>query len=246
MAGTVPDSARLTFLRNTAWPPRPLKLQPSVDIESLKVMNTSAPARLAGSEIQGSCHACAFFNSRDEEYRVLLPFAKEGLECGEKCFHIVDPGHRQERLSHLGQAGIDVDGVASSGQLEVKTWPDAYLRGQRFDQYAMLELIEETLREGKAGGYPRTRLWANMEWALEDLPGCDDIVEYESRLNPILAKYDDIVVCTYDLSKFSAGVVMDILRTHPMVVIGETVQENPFYVPPEKFLEELAHRAADK
>jgi hypothetical protein len=207
---------------------------------------TLAPARLAGGELQGNRHACAFFNSREEEYRVLLPFAREGLDCGEKCFHIVDPAHREERMRQLAGAGIDLDATTSKGQLEVRTWPDAYLRGQRFDQYAMLALIEETLREGKADGFPRTRLWANMEWALEDLPGCDDIVEYESRLNPILDKYDDVVICTYDLSKFSAGVVMDILRTHPMVVIGETVQENPFYVPPEKFLEELAERAAEK
>lgn len=201
--------------------------------------------RLAGGNLAGSRHACAFFNSRDEEYRVLLPFAREGVECGEKCFHIVDPEHREERLDRLAGAGIDTRETLDSGQLEVRTWNDAYLRGEKFDQYAMLELIEETLKGGKSAGYPRTRLWANMEWALEDLPGCDDIVEYESRLNPILAKYDDVVVCTYDLSKFSAGVVMDILRTHPMVVIGETMQENPFYVPPEKFLEELAERASD-
>jgi hypothetical protein len=205
----------------------------------------AAPVRLAGRELHGGAHACAFFHSRDEEYRVLLPFAADGVACGEKCFHIVDPGHRQERLDHLEGSGIDVAATTKSGQVEVKTWQDAYLRGDRFDQYDMLTLIESTLREGKEAGFPRTRLWANMEWALEDLPGCDDIVEYESRLNPILSKYDDVVVCTYDLSKFSAGVVMDILRTHPMVVIGETVQENPFYVPPDKFLEELAQRAAD-
>jgi hypothetical protein len=211
-------------------------------------MNASSPGavRLAGTELKGSCHACAFFHSRDEEYRVLLPFACEGVEHGEKCFHIVDPGHGRERLEHLGRAGIDVDATTASGQLEVRTWQDAYLRGDRFDQYAMLELIEETLKAGKSGGFPRTRLWANMEWALEDLPGCDDIVEYESRLNPILSRYDDVVVCTYDLSKFSAGTVMDILRTHPMVVLGETVQENPFYVPPERFLEELAERRAER
>ena len=53
-----------------------------------------------------------------------------------------------------------------------------------------------------------------MEWALEDRPGVSDIVEYESRLN--YPKYDDTVVCTYDLGKFSATAVMDILRTHPM------------------------------
>jgi hypothetical protein len=33
-----------------------------------------------------------------------------------------------------------------------------------------------------------------MEWALEDRPGVDDLVEYETRLNYILPKYRDPVV----------------------------------------------------
>jgi hypothetical protein len=35
---------------------------------------------------------------------------------------------------------------------------------------------------------------------------------------------------------------MDILRTHPMVIVGEVMQENPFYVPPDVLLPELAAR----
>jgi hypothetical protein len=46
----------------------------------------------------------------------------------------------------------------------------------------------------------------------------------------------------YDLAKFGAGVVMDILRTHPMVIIGGILQENPFFVPPDAMLEELRQR----
>jgi MEDS: MEthanogen/methylotroph, DcmR Sensory domain len=106
----------------------------------------------------------------------------------------------------------------------------------------MLALIEEVLNEGRAKGFTKTRLWANMEWAVEDLPGVHDIVEYETRLNKFLPNYDDVVVCTYDLNKFSAPVVMDIMRTHPQVIIGGMVQENPFYVPPDEFLAELAGR----
>ena len=37
---------------------------------------------------------------------------------------------------------------------------------------------------------------------------------------------------------------MDITRTHPMVVIGGVLQTNPFYVPPQQFLDELRARAA--
>ena len=37
---------------------------------------------------------------------------------------------------------------------------------------------------------------------------------------------------------------MDILRTHPMVIIGGVLQENPFFVPPNEFLKELRTRNA--
>ena len=93
----------------------------------------------------------------------------------------------------LEQAGIDVAEAERKGQLEVRRWEDAYLRDGHFDQNKMLALIEEVLQNGKAQGYALTRLIANMEWALEDRPGVDDIVEYETRLNFILPKYDDAV-----------------------------------------------------
>ena len=150
--------------------------------------------RLAGSVLHRSRHVCAFFHKKDEEYQVLLPFVKEGFEQGHKAFHIVDPAHRDEHLRRLREAGIDVAEAERSGQLEVRRWEDAYLREGHFDQDAMLALIEEVLKGGKAQGFPLTRLVANMEWGLEDRPGVDDIVEYETRLNFILPKYDDAVV----------------------------------------------------
>jgi hypothetical protein len=199
---------------------------------------TKQPVRLAGSVLNRTCHACAFFHSREEEYDVLLPFAREGYERGEKLVHVVDREHRPERLKRLAAAGIE----GAGGQVEVRPWEDAYLRGGRFDKDAMLALIQEALEGGKP--YGLTRLWANMEWALEDLPGVEDLVEYETRLNHVLPRYDDVVVCTYDLNRFGANVVMDIMRTHPMVIIGGILQENPFFVPPDEFLRELRGRRA--
>jgi hypothetical protein len=37
---------------------------------------------------------------------------------------------------------------------------------------------------------------------------------------------------------------MDIMRTHPMVIIGGLLQANPFFVPPDAFLAELRQRKA--
>jgi hypothetical protein len=81
-----------------------------------------------------------------------------------------------------------------------------------------------------------------MEWALVDLPGVEDLIEFETRVNYVVPKYKDIVICAYDLSKFSASVVIDAMRTHPVVIVGGLLHENPFFVPPEQFLLEIKER----
>ncbi len=37
-------------------------------------------------------------------------------------------------------------------------------------------------------------------------------------------------------------VVVDVMRTHPMIIIGGILQENPFFVPPDEFLRRLWER----
>jgi DcmR-like sensory protein len=155
---------------------------------------TTQEISFAGSTLGKYRHICAFFHAPDEEYRVLLPFIKEGIERKEKAFHIVDPRQRENHLERLRNAGIETDVIQKTGQLEVKRWEDAYLREGHFDQDAMLALIEEVLQSGPRQGFPLTRLVAHMEWALEDFPGVNDLVEYETRLNYILPKYKDPVI----------------------------------------------------
>jgi hypothetical protein len=67
----------------------------------------AAPIPFAGSRLCQARHVCAFFNSDDESYRVLLPFIKDGFECGDKAVHVVNPNQRHEHLQRLTAAGID-------------------------------------------------------------------------------------------------------------------------------------------
>jgi hypothetical protein len=201
----------------------------------------------AGATLGRQHHICAFFHSTDEEHRVLRSFLKDGFTRGDKAFHLVNPELREEHLKRLAEAGINVQEVMDSGQLEVRSWQDAPLREGRFDQDTWLMSFEQVLQSGPAAGYAQTRFLAHMEWALVDLPGVEDLIEFETRVNYVVPKYDDIVICAYDLSKFGASVVMDALRTHPAVIIGGLLQENPFFVPPDQFLLEMrGRRSADK
>jgi hypothetical protein len=189
-------------------------------------------------------HVCAFFNGMDEHYRVLQPFIKEGIDHGDRAFHLVDPERREDHLGRLAHAGIDVEDATASGQLEVHPWEDGPLHGERFDQDTWLAGFEDVLRSGRDSGYAKTRFLAQMEWALVDLPGIEDMIEFEARVNYVVPKYDDTVICAYDLSRFGAGTVMYALRTHPLVIIGGLLQQNPFYVDPDELLGELREQWA--
>jgi hypothetical protein len=61
-------------------------------------------------------------------------------------------------------------------------------------------------------------------------------------VNLALPKAGDIVICSYDLDKVDAAMVIAAMRTHPIVLIGGIVQRNPFYVPPEELLKEMNER----
>src|SRR5579859_4932314 len=96
------------------------------------------PIHLAGVELDCCAHICAFFHTLDEEYRILLPFIKEGIERCEKAYHVVKPDLRDEHIRRLQSVGIPVMEAQARGQLEVRPWNETYLRDGHFDPEAMV------------------------------------------------------------------------------------------------------------
>ncbi len=203
----------------------------------------AARAHFAGRTLGAEGHVCAFFRSADEEYRTTLPFIKEGLEHGEKAFHVVDPSKSDEHRNRLEDFGIKVGEYERTGAFELHGWNTAYFPDGHFDQERTLAMWQESFDSAGRLGYPPTRVIAHMEWALEKLPGVDDLLEYETRSN-LIRRYDNLLICVYDLTRFRADVIVDVIRTHPLIIVGGVLQENPFYMLPDRFLSELRERAA--
>jgi len=201
-------------------------------------------ATLAGSALTCPCHVCAFYNGTDDQYDVLLPFLKEGLDAGDRAVTFVDAHGRADRLARLHQGGIDVAAAERNGQLEIQDWDDAYLCGGRFEPAEMLGFVQDSINTGRGRGFARTRAWANMEWALQDAPGVEQLAVYESRLNFILPLYSEAVVCAYDVTRFPASVLADVARAHPYLLADGRVKANPHYVPPELLVPELEAKLA--
>jgi MEDS: MEthanogen/methylotroph, DcmR Sensory domain len=208
------------------------------------MMKTAAPISLAGSQLGDVRHVCAFFNSDEEEYRVLLPFIKDGFESGDKAVHIVNPDQCDDHVRRLASVGINAGAAQSKGQLELRTNTETYLRDGRFDQDRMLGAFEQIASGNAKHGFPLSRIVCRMDWVVEGRSNVDDVVEFESRVNDVWMRHDDAVICTYHLSKFGGEAVIDIMRTHPMIIVGGMLQQNPFFVPPQQFLQEYRERRA--
>jgi MEDS: MEthanogen/methylotroph, DcmR Sensory domain len=207
-------------------------------------MASDRQVKLAGSLTECRCHVCALIARPQERHEVFLPFVAEGLHSDDRVVLLLDRHERADRMRLMIESGLDVDAAEREGRLITITWEHSYLQaGDRFDQAAMLDLVErlavDLSRSGKL-----TRAWAEMAWAAGYVPGRDELIEYESRLNWILPKYDLAVVCAYDVSKFSSEVVVNLLHTHPHVVLKGALSQNPFYLPPDTLLPELSRRGA--
>src|SRR5437764_5342819 len=205
--------------------------------------STAAPIPFAGSMLGDYRHVCAFFQSPQEEYATLLPFVRDGLERGERAYHILPSQQRAEYLDQLRSAGIDVATAQQRGQLNVVTSEETYLRGGHFSMDGMLAQIQEALETGAMLGFPLTRLLGHPELVLEELSGVNEFIEYEMRLNDVLPSYDDPVICLYDTNLLNGTLAVDILRTHPVAIIGGLLYENPFFVPPQEFLSQVLERS---
>src|SRR5688500_8987545 len=114
---------------------------------------TAASIPFACSMLGGYRHVDSFFSSAHEEHATQLPFVRDGLERGERAYHVLPSQYREEHLEQLRSAGIDVAAAQRRRQLEVATPQETYLRGGRFNKDAMLTLIQEALKTGATLGF---------------------------------------------------------------------------------------------
>jgi hypothetical protein len=194
----------------------------------------SDTVHLCGQDIQRPGHICAFFDSRDDEYGVLLPYLKEGVDRGEKIVNVLDAARLEDHERRLRDAGMRVD----LGDVSVAASEDTYLANGRFEIDRMAKFVEDTVANAKAGGC-RVRTAGWMNWLDQDAPGSDRAAEYEARMNLLVPKYDCTFMCVYDLAQLGGQGIVDIISTHPWVILNGAIRKNEKFIPPEVYLDSL-------
>lgn len=179
-------------------------------------------------------HSRELYSGPAERDRLLFPFLAEGLRHGDKCLCLIDdvePALVRDRV--VGQPGPEY--AERSAQLDVKRAAEAYLRSGEFSVEDMTSFLAESVDAAIADDFDLPRAAGEMSWVLREVPGRDDLFVYESALNHLVDDVPAILMCLYDLRKFGADMLVEVLRTHPMVLIDSTVIDNPHYKHPSAY-----------
>jgi hypothetical protein len=186
-------------------------------------------------------HICALYVTQKERDEIMLPFLRAGLQAGHKCFCVVDSSPTSQVLEDLGD-DIDTKAALTQRQLELFTAGETYLRTRPFSTEGILDFWRETASVAAAeGGYAFSRVAGEMPWALHDLPDeREEFFRYEAELNRFAPQYPQAIVCLYDLGHFGGGILLDLLRTHPKLVVSGQLVENPYYLSPDLYLSSVS------
>jgi hypothetical protein len=184
--------------------------------------------------VPAGTHVCTFFRGTAARDDIVVPFFAEGIRDNNKCICILDPGDHLHLLARIGD-GADVQGSLERGQLVMSTPEATYLRSGTFSTEEMIDFWEATMHAAlDSGDFAIGR--ASGEMPNLSLVGQREFFRYEARLNEFIARYPQVILCLYDLERFNAELLMDALRTHPLVLVDGTIHHNPYYIEPEMLL----------
>ncbi len=179
-------------------------------------------------------HFCALYSGPAERDWLLFPFLEEGLRHGDKCLCLIDgvePALVRDQV--VGQPGREYS--RRSAQLDVERASDTYLRSGEFSIADMISFLSESVDAAIEDDFELLRASGEMSWVLPGPPGWEDLFLYESALNDAVEQMPAILMCLYDLQKFGPEMLVEVLRTHPTVLLDRTVIDNPHYLHPTEY-----------
>ena len=159
----------------------------------------------------------------------------DGLALGEKCLYLLDDRSQDDVLHSLSGSG-EMEAAAESGQLAFLEREESYLKDDSFDPERMLGFIRSAHKAALAEGYRGFRATGEMSWYRAGQPGSEKLMEYEAKVNHLNPELGSDFLCQYDEASFDNSILMDVLHTHPRMVIRGERCVNPYFVSPEDFL----------
>jgi hypothetical protein len=127
-------------------------------------------------------HAALFFQTKEEQLKITIPFIATGLERNERCMYITMSTPPPAVRRKLEEYGVDVVKAEENGSLRVVTQKETYLRHGLFEPEKMITELCGEVQAAIDLGYAGFRATGDLSWAL-DLPSAmERLVAYEEGI----------------------------------------------------------------
>jgi hypothetical protein len=191
------------------------------------------PMDFGGADLSFSWgdHICTIYADYDQQMAVMLPFMSQGLRAGQRCVWVSSLASARRFREALAGAGGDLPTLEASGQLVILDEIDFYIPDGLFQPDRTLALGRTLLLDGQRQGYPTMRMAAEASWLPDYCMDVETWEGYELAVTQRLEAAPVVAVCQYPARRLSGEAILAALRTHPIVIIGETVHRNPFFSP---------------
>jgi hypothetical protein len=196
---------------------------------------------VGGLEADSGDHICGVFSGEQERDQVLIPFLQAGLASGDKCICVIDGTAPGQIVSALGPGG-EAAALTAGKQLEVIGASEMYLRSGRFSADEVIAVWKAAISDAMyAGQFDAVRVVET--WSRRDVvPDMNELLMLESEVNRLLPLYPQVVMCLYDMDQFGSGTLVNLVMTHPRMLMGGMVIENPYYLTADEVLAKAVRR----
>ena len=183
-------------------------------------------------------HILQLYNKVNEIAGVTARLLAVGLESSEKCLFAGAPSSVQELQQAIAKHGIDVAAAQESGQLVFISERDDLLVGKRFDPYHLLSTHQTFIAQALREGWKAVRISMDMSWLTADVATPEQILKYEAASDAVFTFQNAPIVALmhYDYSKLPGQLVVEMLKLHPIAVVGKFIKRNPYYLNSEQYL----------
>lgn len=175
-------------------------------------------------------HILGIFDNRDQQMRIMANFMANGLRAVQRCVWAGPPESADRLRQSLAEIGADLPTLEASDQLVIISEVEFYRRKGVFDSSATISLLSTLLTDGQNQGYSTMRIATDVSW-LRDEPVDPELWErHEVEMTHEVAALPVVLVCQYDRFQLPGDIVATAFRTHPVIIMGERIRQNPRYL----------------
>ena len=183
-------------------------------------------------------HILQLYNKVNEIAGVTARLLEVGLASSEKCLFAGAASSVLEIEQSLRKSGVDVGAAQEHGQLVFLTERDSLLVNNRFDPYHLLSTHQTFIAQALREGWKAVRISMDMTWLTQDVATSEQILKYEAASDAVFTFQNAPIIALMhcDYSKLPGALVVEMLKLHPIAVVGKFIKRNPYYLNSEQYL----------